>query len=149
MGTIDQEVKTRFANNRQRFITNLFFTSNHFQNMFTDILRPYDLSIPQLNILRILRGAGKAVTMNNVKTLMIDKAPNLTRLTDKLLAKKLIARQRSDQDRRVVYISVSKEGMSLLEKIDNDEAFNNLNFLERISEEEAKHFSNLLDRIRE
>ena len=148
MGTIDEEVKTRFANDKHRFITNLVFTTNWFQNQVIEFLRPYQLSQQQFNILRILRGAGDWVTMNDIKALMVDKFPNTTRLSDKLLDKELVHRKRSDVDRRIVYLEISKKGLKLLEDIDNDENDKHMEFMDRITDEEAKQFSSILDKMR-
>jgi len=148
MGSIDKEIKTRFVNNKHRFITNLVFTSNWFQNQFIEFLKPYQLSQQQFNILRILRGADNWVTMNDIKELMIDKFPNATRLSDKLLDKGLIERKRSEQDRRIVYLAISKNGMELLETIDNDKNTSHMDFLNNITDEEAKQFSDVLDKMR-
>jgi DNA-binding MarR family transcriptional regulator len=76
---------------------------------------------------------------------MIDRAPNATRLMDKLCDKNLIDRVRCDHDRRVVYISISKEGLKLLKAIDNNAK---LDFLENLTEEEATTLSSLLDKMR-
>lgn len=149
MAKIDDEIKTRFENNKQRFIVNLMYTSHCFQNFFIRALKPYGLSPQQLNVLRILRGAGQEMTINSIKDLMVDNSPNLARLADKLVAKELIERQRSASDRRVVYLSISKPGLSLLEKIDNDDIFSNMKYWDSITESEAEKFSALLDKIRD
>ncbi len=148
MAKIDEEVKTNFTNNRQRFMVNLIYTSNCFQNMYVDLLKPYGISPQQFNILRILRGAGAEVTMNTIKALMVDKSPSLTRLSDKLINKGLIERRRSGNDRRVVYLVVSEQGLKLLKKIDDDDIFTKQDFMSLITEKEAKLFSDLLDKIR-
>lgn len=149
MAKIDDEVKTKFENDKHRFITNLVFTSNWFQKMVLDFLKPYDLSIQQFNVLRILRGANGWKNMNDVKELMMDKTPNTTRLTDKLLKKELIERKRSESDRRVVYVKLSTLGAELLQKIDVDEnQKKHLEFMSGITLEEAKQFSDLLDKMR-
>ena len=148
MGKIDDEIKTRFVNDKHRFITNLIFTSNWFENQFIEFLKPFHLSEQQFNVLRILRGAGDWVTMNDIKELMINKFPNTTRLSDKLLEKGLINRKRSEVDRRIVYLAISKKGLDLLEKIDNSDNQDHMGFMNRITEEEAKQFSLILDKIR-
>lgn len=148
MAKIDEELKTRFVSDKHRFITSLILTSNTFQNAFNHFLKPYDLSSQQFNILRILRGAHDWVSMNTIKDLMIDKAPNTTRLADKLFNKGYIERKRSDQDRRVVFLSLSKKGADLLKDIDLNESNMPNEFLDRITEEEAKHFCEILDRMR-
>ena len=148
MRSIDDEIKTRFANNKQRFITNLIFTSNWFQNQFVEFLKPFKISQQQFNILRILRGAGKPLTMNDIKELMIDKFPNTTRISNKMIEKGLIKRERSENDRRIVYLSITKQGLELLEEIDKDNTTKHLACLDKLSDAEAKEFSHLLDKMR-
>ena len=76
---------------------------------------------------------------------MIDRAPNATRLMDKLCEKNLIERYRCSTDRRVVFITISEEGLTLLESIDNS---SDIDFLKNITESEAKILSDLLDKLR-
>ncbi|WP_196889898.1 MarR family winged helix-turn-helix transcriptional regulator [Aureivirga sp. CE67] len=149
MAKIDDEVKTKFINNRHRFITNMVFTSNWFMKKFDEFLKPFQLSQQQFNILRILRGNGDWVTMNDIKSLMIDKFPNATRLSDKLLEKELIERRRSDSDRRIVYLKISEKGLELLKEIDESDNQEHLDIMNKVTEEEAKMFSDVLDRMRE
>ena len=147
MAKIDIEINGKFKNNKQRFIANLVFTSNWFRNLVGEHLKPYNISFQQLNILRILRGAKDWISMNDLKKLMIEKSPNATRLADKLIAKGLIERKRSEVDRRVVYLAITDKGIELLEKI-NTISGNYLEFMTRITEEEAKQVSDILDKIR-
>ena len=148
MASIDEEIKSRFPNEKARFLANLIFTANWFQNKFIDFLKPYGVSPEQFNILRILRGTGDWMTMNDIKSRMMDKAPNATRLADKLLEKGYVMRKRSESDRRVVYLNLTKEGSQLLEDIDRDPGMKRDPFLENISEKDAKKFSAILDKIR-
>ena len=76
---------------------------------------------------------------------MIDRAPNATRLMDKLCEKKLIERIRCFDDRRVVFISINKEGLDLLDTIDVNSY---LEFLNNLTEKEATTLSKLLDKLR-
>lgn len=148
MASIDEEIKTRFTNDKHRFVTNLIFTSNWFQNQFIEFLKPYKISEQQFNILRILRGAGDWVSMNDIKSRMLDKFPNATRLSDKLLDKGLVARKRSDKDRRIVYLEITKKGLDLLAEIDKSDDTKHMEFMSRITEEEAREFSDVLDKLR-
>ena len=148
MARIDDEIQTSFPNNRSRFITNMIFTSNWFQNGVSDFLKPFNITIQQFNVLRILRGAKDWLSMNEIKNLMIDKTPNTTRLANNLLDKKLIDRRRSETDRRIVYLKINDKGMALLKSID-DHDFNYMNFMEKLTEEEAKFCSSILDKLRE
>ena len=148
MATIDDILKTRFQNDVHRCIANLVYTSNTFQNEFVDFLKPYDLSPQQFNILRILRGANDWVTMNKIKNLMVDKAPNATRLSDKLLNKALIERKRGEEDRRAVYLNITQKGLDLLKEIDENNNGEHVNYFSRITEEEARICSDILDKLR-
>ncbi len=76
---------------------------------------------------------------------MIDRSPNTTRLMDKLLAKELIQREHCPDDRRVVYIEITKQGLSLLDEISKHLKGD---LLENLSEAEATQLSDLLDKIR-
>jgi len=148
MAKIDEEVKTRFVNERHRFVTNLVYTSGWIKNLFNEDLKPFGISSQQFNILRILGGASDWVAMNDVKDLMIEKAPNAIRLADKLLNKNLIERKRSNTDRRVVYVRISWRGVDLLEEIDEKESRVEVALRRRITEKEANQMSEILDKLR-
>lgn len=103
--------------------------------------------MPQFNILRILRGAGEVLNVQTVKDRMIERSPNTTRLMDKLIDKGLIDRIRCESDRRVVYVSITKDGLALLSTIDNELDQTSL-FPTSLTEKEANTLSNLLDKLR-
>lgn len=148
MASIDQEVKTKFMNDKHRFVTNLIFTAGWIYNMSAELLKPYGLSNQQFNILRILRGAKDWVAMSKVKELMIEKSPNATRLANKMLDKGLIDRQRSEADRRVVYVRITPKGLDLLKEIDNHDGGDVSVAMDRVTDEEARIVSEILDRMR-
>ena len=76
---------------------------------------------------------------------MIEKSPNTTRLMDKLCAKDLIERIRCENDRRVVYIKITDQGLKLLNEIKMDDTVELMN---KLSEKELVFLNSLLDRIR-
>jgi DNA-binding MarR family transcriptional regulator len=145
MGDISKDINSKFPNNKLKALINIKYTANWLNSIEIEFFKPYGISPQQYNILRILRGAGAPIKVQVIKDRMIERAPNATRLMDKLCDKKLIERVRSDHDRRVVYISISKKGLALLKSIDTAI---NFDFLENLTEEEAKQLSNLLDKIR-
>lgn len=81
-------------------------------------LRSRDLSMPQYNILRILRGSPTGLQTHQVAERLISRAPNLTRLVDKLEQKGFLRRSRSRSDRRVVTLTVTAAGLALLDELD-------------------------------
>ncbi len=144
---IEKVLGTNFKDNRQKAIINLRVTSNHIGHIYNNYMAKFDLSMAQFNILRILRGAKATISVNTVKDRMVERSPNTTRLMDKLIEKNLIERIRCDEDRRVVYVTISESGLELLAKIDEDFKFD-FHFANNISDEEAILLSQLLDKLR-
>ncbi|HRF82668.1 MAG TPA: MarR family transcriptional regulator [Flavobacteriales bacterium] len=110
-----------------------------------ELFKPYGISPQQYNILRILRGAKDRMNMHCVKERMIDRAPNATRLTDKLITKGLVERERCEDDRRVVYVRISQKGLAMLDEIDRANRPSEKNGLDRLTEAEALELNRLLD----
>jgi DNA-binding MarR family transcriptional regulator len=70
-------------------------------------------------VLRILRGAGpEGLPTLEIAERMIEQAPGITRLLDRLEAKGLVARRRCLEDRRQVLCTISRSGLSVLEELD-------------------------------
>ena len=113
------------------------------------VLYPFGISHEQFNVLRILRGAGDSgLPTLEIANRMISRSPNISRLMDKLIAKKLARRIRSRQDRRVVVISITPEGSELLVQLNRvvDQVFEKFPPMTKI---EMETLLDLLDRIRE
>ena len=145
MGDISKDISSKFKNNKIKALINIKYTANWINSHENEFFRPYGISPQQYNILRILRGAEKPIKVQVIKEGMIDRAPNATRLMDKLCEKKLIERIRCFDDRRVVFISINKEGLNLLDTIDVNSY---LEFLNNLTEKEATTLSKLLDKLR-
>jgi len=145
MGDLSKDINSKFKNNKVKALINIKYTANWLTSKEIIFFKPYGISPQQFNILRILRGADQAVKVQVVKERMIERAPNATRLMDKLCDKKLIERIRCEDDRRVVFVEINKKGMALLKKIDEEL---NIDFLNKLTENEAKILSNILDKIR-
>lgn len=145
MGDLAKEINSKFPNEFVKALINIKYTANYLDNIGNEILKPHKISVQQYNILRILRGAGKAISVNTVKERMIEKSPNSTRLMDKLCEKNLIERTRCDHDRRVVYIKITKRGLKLLDEVNMDEFDKHMN---KIELNEAEALNRILDKLR-
>jgi DNA-binding MarR family transcriptional regulator len=145
MGDIGKDIKSKFKNAKVKALINIKYTNNWISSKETEFFKHYGISSQQFNILRILRGAGEAIKVQTIKDRMIERAPNATRLMDKLCDKNLIERVRCAHDRRVVFISITQTGLDVLADIDQN---NKLDFLDKLTEEEATILSDLLDKIR-
>lgn len=145
MGDLSKDINSKFKNNKVKALINIKYTANWLTSKEITFFKPHGISPQQFNILRILRGANQAVKVQVVKERMIERAPNATRLMDKLCDKKLIERVRCEDDRRVVFVEINKKGLALLKTIDGEL---NIDFLNKLTENEAKILSNILDKIR-
>lgn len=145
MGDLSKDINSKFANNKVKALLNIIYTANWINSQQNEFFKPFGISPQQFNILRILRGAGEPIKVQTIKERMIERAPNATRLMDKLCAKDLINRLPCPNDRRVVHIEITSKGLGLLSEIDRD--FKE-DILENLSENEALILSNLLDKIR-
>ena len=144
---IDEIIKTNFKTPQQKAIVNLRFTANYFINFQNSFMLEFDLTMPQFNILRILRGAKGSLSVNSVKERMVERSPNLTRIMDKLVSKDLIKRFQCNDDRRAVFIEINEKGLELLQRIDFKMEKINL-FPQNLTDDEAEQLSLLLDKIR-
>jgi len=145
MGNISKDINTKFLTQRLKALINIKYTANWLNSKEIEFFKPFGISPQQYNILRILRGAGEEIKVQTVKDRMIERAPNATRLMDKLCDKKLIERMRSEHDKRVVYVTISKQGLQLLTKIG---LLADISFMDKLTEKEALELSDLLDKIR-
>jgi DNA-binding MarR family transcriptional regulator len=145
MGNISKDINTTFPNNKVKALLNIIYTSNWISSHQNTFFKPFGISPQQFNILRILRGADKPLKVQTIKDRMLERAPNATRLMDKLCAKHLIERIPCPEDRRVVHIAITKTGLQLLKNISNEMDFD---LLENLNESEAATLSDLLDKIR-
>lgn len=146
---IDDAIKSKFSTPQIKALVNVSYTSNYLSAIQNTQMAVFGLSMAQFNVLRILRGAGDSIAVNTVKERMIEKSPNTTRLMDKLIDKKLISRERCLEDRRVVYVKITKEGLSLLAEIDVDFEDNHSKLIgNALSDDEANSLSDLLDKLR-
>lgn len=145
MGDIAKDINSKFASNKVKALLNIIYTANWISSIQNEFFKPYGISPQQFNILRILRGAGEPLKVQTIKERMIERAPNATRLMDKLCDKRYINRLPCPEDRRVVHIAITKQGLQLLTDI--DASFKN-NLLDNLTEEEAGKLSDLLDKIR-
>ncbi len=145
MGDISKDINSTFPSKKVKALINIKYTANWLNSHQNTFFKPFGISPQQFNILRILKGAKESLKVQTIKDRMIERAPNATRLMDKLCAKKLINRIPCPDDRRVVHIEITNSGLKLLEKITKN--FKE-DLLENLTEKEAIQLSELLDKIR-
>lgn len=133
---------------RLKTVLEILQTASVISNLHMRYLKPFNLSIQQYNILRILRGAyPNSLTIQAVKEQMVDRTPNTTRMVDKLLTQKFVTRIRSAKDRRKVYVKITHNGLDIMSKIDlNLKDF--LKIANNLTPVESSQLSGLLEKLR-
>ena len=133
----------------RRLIISLFSTTSWATEQISEVLKPHEISLPQFNVLRILRGQkGKPANLSTIQDRMVNKMSNTTRLVDKLISKSLVERIVCEKNRRKVEITITSEGLSFLKKLDTvmDEIESEIT--QNLNESEIQQLTNLLHKIR-
>ena len=147
---IEKDIKQQkpFNSVYQKVVVNVVFTSNWMNAEQQTVLKPFDLSAQQYNVLRILRGqVPAAITVNGIIERMLDKMSNASRLVDKLVQKNMVSRCDRPDDRRSCDIRITELGLEVLKKIDTLQD-NWEQIMKNLSESEAQTLSDLLDKMR-
>lgn len=148
--SIEKDIKQKkFKNPYNKVTVNIMFTSGWLLNKYAKILKPYNLTEQQYNVLKILRESHpKCATVNFILDGMIDKMSNASRLVDKLVLKKMVKKVKSKYDLRSVDIMLTEKGIELMDELllimyDHENTFYGLN------DHEVGLLTSLLDRLRE
>jgi MarR family transcriptional regulator, organic hydroperoxide resistance regulator len=118
---LQQEIRqTRpFPTPEQECLVSLLRTTDVVRRALAHVVEPRGLTLQQYNVLRILRGAGRqGLPTLEIAARMIEQAPGVTRLLDRLDRKGLVARDRCPTDRRQVLCRLTPGGARLLAGID-------------------------------
>ncbi|HET8810094.1 MAG TPA: MarR family transcriptional regulator [Flavobacteriaceae bacterium] len=133
---------------RLKSIINILVLAGKIKREINDLLRPYGISEPLFNVLRILRGQeGKSVNLKNVQERMIHKTSNTTRLLDKLIEKDLAERSIPKENRRKVEIAITQKGMDLLSEIDPKFIKLEKKLVANLDKKEVKELNRLLEEM--
>lgn len=145
---IDEELDGRFRNDYHRGLINLIFTANSLHADFHQLLKKQGLTTQQYNVLKILRGFGSEPrSIDFLRKRMLDRKSDMSRIIDKLFARKLVDRVECASDRRQKDVTITSAGLELLLQLDSAELKGD-QLLKNLSVAEAKELNKLLDKIR-
>lgn len=132
----------------RRTIIHLMLVNNHIQDVLAQALKPYDVSIQQFNVLRILRGQrGEPANLSTLNDRMVSRMSNTTRLVDKLIVKGLTVRNTCPENRRKVEIRLTDDGTKALSKMDLAVEMAEKQLMSALGPKELEVLNNLLDQI--
>jgi DNA-binding MarR family transcriptional regulator len=151
-GKLAKEIRQNkpFQLREEEAFLNLGRTYEFLQRRMAELLKEYQLTPTQYNMLRILRGAGAdGVTCSQATERMLSPDPDVTRLLDRLEAQGFIRRERSKEDRRVVITRITDSGLALTFRIEGPlhQLFKTL--LGRVGQQRLKELIDTLELLRE
>lgn len=133
----------------RKTLLNIFYTSMLFKDVLSNTLKPFDISVEQFNVLRILRGQHpNALNLQDIQERMISKMSNTTRLVDKLILKTYVERFTCEKNRRKVEIFITEEGLKLLGQLDPIINKTEEDLINVLSHNELKTINNLINKLR-
>jgi DNA-binding MarR family transcriptional regulator len=148
---LEEEIKqSKFKDEYHKLGVNIIYSASWMSGLNLQVLKNFNISVQQFNILRILKGRHpEPATVKLLTARMIDKMSNASRLVEKLKQKGFVERTSCPNDRRQVDIAITEEGVKivnqssiLLEKEMEDK-------LSVLTKKEAKQLNDLLDKMRD
>lgn len=110
--------RRRFDSLEQEAYLNLWRTYDRLKLREEELFAPLGISAQQYNALRLLRSAGpEGLTVQGIGDRLISRAPDMTRLLDRLEDRGWVQRTRRSDNRRVVDVTITPEGLTLLDSL--------------------------------
>ena len=147
---IEEIIKSTVAlDTAKKVILNFMYTQNVIGDKFHEILKPYDISREQYNVLRILRGQkGNPANMCVIQERMLSKNSNTTRLIDKLLLKEYVTREVCPDNRRKIEVLITQKGLDILTELDPIITQQEHFFANNLTSDELEQLNTLLEKYR-
>jgi MarR family transcriptional regulator, 2-MHQ and catechol-resistance regulon repressor len=149
-GHLQRELKKKrpFESAEEEALLNLWRTHDRFQIQFARFFREFGLTSSQFNVLRILRGEGKPLPCLEIADRLITPVPAITGLIDRLEGMDLITRDRSTDDRRVVFVAIGPKGLDKINAMDAPLAALHKQMVGHLTRTELSELSRLLEKAR-
>ena len=141
-------MQKKFQSEYHKAIVNIVYTYNWMIEKQTKLLKHFDVSLQQYNILRILRGQHpNPATVKLIKERMLDKMSDVSRLVEKLRIKGFVNRHICQHDRRNVDVCITEKGLELLKELDPKEKEME-EFMSNLNKNEIEQLNIYLDKLR-
>lgn len=141
--------RRRYDSPQQQAFLSLWKTYDRLKSLETQLFALYDLTAQQYNALRILRSRHPdPMPTLAVAARLITQAPDITRLLDKLAQRNLICRERLPENRRVVQVAITEQGLALLDELSEPVRECHIRQLGHLSPEQLEQLETLLEAAR-
>jgi MarR family 2-MHQ and catechol resistance regulon transcriptional repressor len=148
MGLQEEIKQSKFRSAYQKAFINILYTNNWLVEQTRLMLQGEELTKQQFNVMRILRGSNpEPLSTLQIRERMLDKMSDTSRIVDRLVKKGFAHKQTCKNDKRLVDIFISEDGLEKLKVLDSKESLIEKS-MANLTEEEANLLSNLLDKAR-
>jgi len=138
----------KFSSIEQEALLNLFIASNYLHSKLEIVCSDFDITLAQFNVLRILKGAHpNGYPRHEIIRRMVEPAPDVTRLIDRLIKEGLVERFYSDKDRRLSLARITKKGINLLIKINPEVNIFISEYSSSLNKTEKEMLSNICEKL--
>lgn len=142
--------KRKFDSQQQEVYLSLWRTYDRLKALEDELFQRWEITSQQYNVLRILQAASpKSVPTLQLSSRLISRAPDITRMLDKLQERGLVQRVRSEQDRRTVLIGITPKGLELLQKLQEPVKSLHISQVGHLSSADRTALCQLLEKTRE
>jgi DNA-binding MarR family transcriptional regulator len=141
-------LQTKFEGPHHEALLNLIVAANHVRGLLDEAFAGTRLTTAQYNVLRILRGAHPGgYARGEIARRVLDRAPDLTRMIDRLARMGLVERTRSSRDGRQSIARITRRGLQLLEQVQPAMDVTHERFEEQLTQREARELSRLCEKV--
>ena len=142
--------QSRFESPFHEAMLNLMVATAHLRDRVERMCERHQITSAQYNVLRILRGAHpEGYPRCEIAQRMVERAPDVTRLIDRLEEQELVERGRSDADRRLSVTRITRKGLDLLDRMQPDAEAVHRALAARLTPEQATELSRLCESLYE
>jgi len=147
---LEEAIKSsRFTDEQHRATVNLLYSAYWLKTNLAIRLKQHGLTLEQHNVLRILRGSHPTqLCVKEIASRIVEKSSNVPRIIDRLVAKKLVKRVQSKEDKRETLVSLTEKGITTIEQAKN-EVEKLTKEIVNLSADEALSLNTLLEKMRE
>jgi DNA-binding MarR family transcriptional regulator len=137
-----------FSGESDETVVSVLVAADHLDQQLAPVISAYGITTDQYNVLRILRGVHpEGHPRHEIARRMIHRAPDVTRMLDRLVKRKLIARVRDSNDARLSIARITPAGLALLKRIDPEVEEAQRKATAMLNAAERKELVRLCDRL--
>lgn len=138
-----------FRSPAQELSVGLLRTADVLRRVLSERTEANGITLQQYNVLRILRGAGEdGLPTLEIAARMIERAPGVTRLLDRLEKKGFAERRRCSPDRRQILCFITTTGLRLLAKLDEPVTSAEETFAQSLGKTTVRRLNRALETLR-